>query len=601
MPGSDPAKGDIAGLGAVCADEGWCRFTVWAPHAQRVDVRLGERVEPLRRVERGYHTALIGDVSPGDRYAFVLDGGPERPDPASRWQPDGLHGPSAVVDAGAFRWTDQGFAAPALRDLVIYELHVGTFTAEGTFDAAAQHLRELRELGVNAVEPLPIAQFPGTRNWGYDGVLAWAAQDSYGGPEGLRRFVDVAHREGIAVLLDVVYNHFGPEGNYLPEFGPYLTDRYQTPWGAAVNFDGPESDEVRRYFIESALMWLRECHVDGFRLDAVHAIIDRSARPFLAELNEAVHAEAARLGRAAIVIAESDQNDAAVISPPAERGLGFDATWSDDFHHSVHALLSGERTGYYRDFGGVGELAAALGRGWTYAGQYSAFRRRRHGNDPGRASAERFVVAVQNHDQVGNRAQGDRLATLLDHERLKVAAAALLLSPFTPMLFMGEEYGETRPFQYFTSHGGPELIEAVRSGRREEFKEFAWQGEVPDPQAESTFRASILDRAGGSGEIRLLYQELLALRAALPALRPDRPDPASVVTGDAAVALVTDRTAAALAFGAGSIVLPDLPWRPRLDTSEARFGGGDAGRAWVPAGGGEIRFSRPVVVLLERG
>ena len=588
-------------LGAVTLGGGRCRFTVWAPHAKRVEVRLGERIEALEAGERGYHAALIEDVSPGDRYAFVLDGGPERADPASRWQPDGQHGPSAIVDAGAFRWTDQGFAAPALRDLVIYEMHVGTFTPEGTFDSAIRHFRELREIGVNAIEPLPIAQFPGARNWGYDGVLAWAAQDTYGGPEGLRRFVDAAHAEGIAVLLDVVYNHFGPEGNYLPEFGPYLTDRYQTPWGAAVNFDGPESDEVRRYFIESALMWLRECHVDGFRLDAVHAIIDRSARPFLVELNEAVHAEARRLRRAAIVIAESDQNDAAVIAPAAERGLGFDATWSDDFHHSVHALLTGERTGYYRDFGGVEQLAAALGRGWTYAGQYSAFRRRRHGNDPGGAPAERFVVAVQNHDQVGNRARGDRLTTLVDHDRLKVAAAALLLSPFTPMLFMGEEYGETRPFQYFTSHSDPALIEAVRSGRREEFKEFAWQGEVPDPQAEPTFRASILDRGGGRGEIRLLYEELLALRAALPALRPGRPDPTAVLTGEAAVALVRDRLAVVLAFGAGSIALPDVPWRARLDTSDTRFGGGSAGGAWAAADGGALRFERPVALLLERG
>ena len=585
-------------LGAVYAGEGSCRFTVWAPLARRVEVRLGERVETLSPIDRGYHEGVLDGVAPGDRYALSLDGGPERADPASRWQPDGVHGPSAIVDPGAFRWTDRGFAAPRLRDLVLYELHIGTFTAEGTFDAATRHFRELRELGVNAIEPLPIAQFPGARNWGYDGVLAWAAQDTYGGPEGLRRFVDAAHREGLAVILDVVYNHIGPEGNYLPEFGPYFTDRYQTPWGAAMNFDGPESDEVRRYFIESALMWVREYHVDGFRLDAVHAIVDRSARPFLAELNDAVHEEARRLGRGAIVIAESDQNDVAVITPPAERGLGFDATWSDDFHHSVHALLTGERTGYYRDFGGVGQLASTLGRGWAYAGERSTFRRRRHGNDPAGALAERFVVAVQNHDQVGNRARGDRLATLVDHERLKVAAAALLLSPFTPMLFMGEEYGERRPFQYFTSHTDPALIEAVRSGRHEEFKEFVWEGDVPDPQGEGTFRASILDRTSGSDEIRLLYRELLRLRSSVPGLRRERPDPRAVVAGDGAVALIHDGVAVVLAFATGSLDLPAGPWKVRLDTAETRFGG--TGEVWDGAGGGRLVFRAPRALLLER-
>ena len=585
-------------LGAVYEGGGRCTFTVWAPNAKRVEIRLGERIETLRPAERGYHTGVLDDVAPGDRYAFVLDGGPERADPASRWQPDGLHGPSAVVDPRAFRWTDTGFSAPSLRDLVIYELHIGTFTAEGTFDAATRHFRELRELGVNAIEPLPIAQFPGARNWGYDGVLAWAAQDTYGGPEGLRRFVDAAHREGLAVILDVVYNHVGPEGNYLPEFGPYFTERYHTPWGAAVNFDGPESDEVRRYYIESALMWLRECHADGFRLDAVHAIIDASARPFLAELNDAVHEEARRLGRAAIVIAESDQNDVAVITPTAERGLGFDATWSDDFHHAVHALLTGERTGYYRDYGEVGHVAATLGRGWVYAGERSAFRRRRHGNDPAGALAERFVVAVQNHDQVGNRARGDRLATLVDAERLKVAAAALLLSPFTPMLFMGEEHGERRPFQYFTSHTDPALIEAVRKGRREEFKEFAWQGDVPDPQAEETFRASVIDRASGSREIRLLYRELLRLRSLLPGSRPARPDPAAVLTGEAAVGVLGERTALVLAFGPGALELPSGTWNVRLDTADTRFGGPGA---WPGPADGRLAFAAPRALLLERG
>lgn len=583
--------------GATWLGGGRCRFEVWAPRAERVALRLRDRVLGLDATGGGLHTATVEGVQAGDRYAFSLDGGPERPDPASRWQPDGVHGRSAVVDPGAFRWTDRGFRAPALRDLVIYELHVGTFTEEGTFDSATRHFASLRELGITALEPLPVAQFPGTRNWGYDGVLAWAAQDSYGGPEGLRRFVDAAHREGLAVLLDVVYNHLGPEGNYFGEFGPYFTDRYRTPWGDALNVDGPDSDEVRRYFRESALMWLRECHVDGFRLDAVHAIVDRSARPFLAELTDAIHAEAACLGRSAIVIAESDQNDVAVITPTRERGLGFDATWSDDFHHSVHALLTGERGGYYLDFGGVAPLADTLRRGWAYAGQRSAFRRRAHGNEPAGARAEQFVVSVQNHDQVGNRACGERLTALVDPERVKVAAAALLLSPFTPMLFMGEEHGEARPFLYFTSHADAALIEAVRRGRREEFKEFGWQGEVPDPQSEATFAASVLDRSGGSDALRRLYAELLRLRRAIPALRPDRPDPAAVTSGEQTVALVRGGHAVVLAFGAGALTLPPGRWEPLLDTADPRFGG--PGARWSGSGG-EIGFAGPRALLLAR-
>lgn len=577
-------------LGATYRGDGRCEITVWAPHARRVEVRLAEQLARLEPGERGYHSAVVDGLRPGDRYAFVLDGRADRPDPASRHQPDGVHRPSAVVDPGSFEWGDGSFVAPSLRELVIYELHVGTFTHDGTFDAATTHFRALRELGITALEPLPIAQFPGARNWGYDGVYGWAPQASYGGPDGFRRFVDAAHREGLAVILDVVYNHVGPEGNYFAEFGPYFTDRYRTPWGQAVNFDGPHSDEVRRYFTENALMWLREYHVDGFRLDAVHAIVDRSARLFLAELSDAVHAEAARLGRAGHLIAESDQNDVRVITPSAARGQGFDATWSDDFHHSIHALLTAERTGYYLDFGSVEHLAETLRRGWAYAGQYSQFRKRRHGNDPQGAPPERFVVAIQDHDQVGNRARGDRLSTLVGFEPLKLAAAALLLSPFTPTLFMGEEYGERRPFLFFTSHADHDLIRSVREGRREEFKEFAWQGEVPDPQSEDTYRASVLDRDAGDERVRSLYRELLRLRRETPALLDGAPT--AVTVHEQVIAIERERSCVLLNFGpARALPFAERGWRRTLDTADPRFGGPGSGNG----------LGAESAVLLERG
>ena len=589
----------IAGLtlGATPSGAGRWTFRVWAPKARAVELVLADRTIALAREDRGYFAAGADGLHDGDRYRFRLDGSLLRPDPASRSQPDGVHGASALVDP-AFAWTDAAFVAPPLRDLVVYQLHVGTFTPEGTFDAATRHFRELRDLGVNALEPLPIAQFPGTRNWGYDGAYPWSAQESYGGATGLRRFIDAAHASGLAVILDVVHNHLGPEGSYLGDYGRYLTARYETPWGPAMNFDGPDSDEVRRFFLESLLMQLREYHVDGFRIDAVHAIVDQSAHPYLAELADVVHAEARALGRAGYVIAESALNDARVIAPRDEHGWGHDAQWSDDFHHSVHALLTGEREGYYQDYGGIAHLATTLRDGWCYQGQYSTFRRRRYGNSPRGRGPEQLVVAIQDHDQIGNRARGDRLSTLVGSEELKVAAAALLLSPFTPMLFMGEEYGETRPFQFFTSHSEPALIQGVRLGRREEFKEFAWQGEVPDPQSEETFRASILDRSGGSAELRLLYRELLRLRATIPALRPLRPAPTAVVAGEAAIALVYDAVAVVLSFGAGSIELPAGPWEARLDTAEARFGG--AGATWAGREGGHLAFSGARALLLVR-
>lgn len=505
-----------------------CDFVVWAPRASLVEVRLrsasGERIVPMEPAERGYHRVILAGVRPGTPYTYLLhapDGSTlERPDPASLWQPDGVHGPSRIVNT-IREWDDDGWQGLALRDYVIYELHTGTFTAEGTFDAVIPRLAELRRLGITAVELMPIAQFPGSRNWGYDGVYPYAAQASYGGPDGFARLVNAAHAEGLAVILDVVYNHLGPEGNYLNNFGEYFTNRYKTPWGDALNFDGPGSDEVRRYFIENALFWVTGYHVDALRLDAVHGIFDFSAHHFVVELAEALHRRAQALGRQIVLIAESDLNDPKVIEPPPG-GVGLDAQWSDDFHHAVHSLLTGERQGYYADFGAVRDLASAFKNGFIYTGQYSEFRRRRHGAPPLTSDGSRLVVFSQNHDQVGNRMMGERLAAMVPFEALKLAAAMVLLSPFLPLLFMGEEYGEKAPFFYFVSHSEANLIEAVRQGRREEFRAFEGEGELPWPDEEKTFWDSKLRwDLRNSGRYRVLldfYHELLRWRRELPPL-----------------------------------------------------------------------------------
>ena len=426
-------------LGAVPLGRGRCAFRVWAPACQRVEVCLlgpAARRVPLVADLAGYHAGIFEDVPPGTDYLYRLDDRVERPDPASRWQPQGVHGPSRVLDP-TFPWSDSAWRGLPLRDYVLYELHVGAFTREGTFDGVAARLDELKELGVTAVELMPVAQFPGARNWGYDGVYPFAVQESYGGPAGLKRLVDAAHARGLAVVLDVVYNHLGPEGNYLGEYGPYFTDRYRTPWGSALNFDGAESDEVRRYFIENALYWQTEFHLDGLRLDAVHAIRDFSATPFLEELAEQCRRRAEALRRPFRLIAESDMNMARHILPRALGGFGLDAQWSDDFHHCLHALLTGERDGYYADYGGVGQLAKVWREGYAYTGEHSCFRRHRHGSSPRANAFEQFVVCAQNHDQVGNRMLGERFGALLSFERQKLAAGALLLSPFVPLFVHG--------------------------------------------------------------------------------------------------------------------------------------------------------------------
>jgi maltooligosyltrehalose trehalohydrolase len=438
-----------------------CTFTVWAPARRRVELKLtphpldgkvGAGQEGLIEMElpgesaeaketAGYWQLTVPDIQPGTRYFFQLDGSVTRPDPASNFQPEGVHGPSEVIDHGQFQWKDEKWKGIGLKDMIIYELHVGTFTPEGTFSAAIGRLSDLKELGINAVEIMPVAQFPGDRNWGYDGVYPYAVQNSYGGPDKLKELVNASHRAGLAVVLDVVYNHLGPEGNYLRDFGPYFTDKYQTPWGQAINFDGPYSDPVREFFIENALYWFRDYHIDALRLDALHAVFDMSAKHFLRELSERVAEFSKENGRRFYLVAESDLNDVRLIKPRSRGGYGLDAQWSDDFHHSLHALLTGEKKGYYQDFGSVRNLAKVFREGFVYTGQYSEHRKRRHGSKPKHRKARQFVVCIQNHDQVGNRMYGKRLSQLVGFESLKLAAGTVILSPYIPHLFMGEEYG----------------------------------------------------------------------------------------------------------------------------------------------------------------
>lgn len=513
-----------ARLGSTYLDDARCQFLVWAPQASKVDLHLlspREHVVSMTPQARGYHAAMVEDVPSGSLYLYRLNDKTERPDPASRSQPQGVHGPSEVIEAH-FPWGDAGWAGALLTRYIIYELHVGVFTEEGTFDAIIPRLQELAELGITAIELMPVAQFPGDRNWGYDGVYPYAVHQAYGGAAGLKRLVNACHRAGLSVILDVVYNHLGPEGNYLHDFGPYFTDRYKTPWGSALNFDGPHSDEVRRFFIENALGWISEFHIDALRLDAVHAILDQSAYPFLQELTERVHRQAELLKRPAYVIAESALNDARLIRPADRGGYGMDAQWNDDFHHALRALLTGERQAYYQDYGTCQHLIKALCEGFVYSGEHSSYRQRCYGVSSRDIPADQFVVFAQNHDQTGNRMLGERLTQLLPYEGLKLAAGIVLLSPFIPLLFMGEEYGERAPFLYFISHGDPELIDAVRRGRREEFTAFAWQGEPPDPQAVSTFLSSKLNWSLARQEhhraLRSFYRELIRLRTTIPAL-----------------------------------------------------------------------------------
>jgi maltooligosyltrehalose trehalohydrolase len=497
------------------------KFEVWAPNAKSVELLIGQRRIALQARDGG-HWQGDAEIGADEGYRYSLDGGNPIPDPRSRWQRDGVHGPSYVVDPAALR--DPGpaghskFNAVALREAIIYELHVGTFTAEGTYRAAQEKLPHLKSLGVTHLELLPLATFPGAHGWGYDGVDLYAPLPAYGTPQQLAEFIEACHRSGVAVLLDVVYNHLGPDGNYLGQFGPYFTDRYKTGWGAAVNYDGPQSDAVRRFVIDNALMWLNDYQFDGLRLDAVHAIFSFEAIHVLEELAAEVKQLARQSNRELIVIAESDLNDPRLVKPVSKGGLGMDAHWCDDFHHAVHRFFTDETAGYYADFNGLDDLAKALRDGYVYQGQYSVHRQRHHGRPPRGVGPDQLVVSAQNHDQIGNRAQGERLSVLLEPKQLKAIAALLLLSPFVPMLFQGEEWGARAPFQYFTDHN-EELGRLVAEGRAREFSAFKWQGEVPNPQDPNTFLRSKLNwrelAEPAHAELFEWHRQLIQLRQSL--------------------------------------------------------------------------------------
>ncbi|UFU04783.1 malto-oligosyltrehalose trehalohydrolase [Ruania halotolerans] len=501
---------------------------VWAPNGEAVEVELEAGREPLTRSADGWWD-LGRELEAGTDYAFVVDGNGPFPDPRSPWQPHGVHGPSRTFDSAAHRWQDSAWAGRDARGALLYELHVGTFTTEGTFDAAMERLAYLRDLGVQMIQLMPVAAFPGQHGWGYDGVALFAVHDAYGGPAALQRFVDAAHRHQIAVSLDVVYNHLGPSGNYLGVYGPYFTDTHSTPWGDAVNLDGPGSGQVRQFIIDNAVRWLRDFHLDALRLDAVHALIDASPRHVLAELADAVAHLAEEVGRPLSLIAESDLNDVRMVTATAAGGLGMTAQWADDVHHAIHAYVTGERHGYYVDFGSPGALVKALERVFVHDGGYSTFRGQDWGAPvPQDADGHRFVVFTSNHDQVGNRGRGDRPAATLSDAKVASAAALLLTGPGTPMLFMGEEWAASTPWFYFTDHAEPELAEAIRTGRAREFAEHGWEAiygagvEAPDPQDPGTVAASILrwdEREHGRHRaLGDFYRELMRLRREVPDL-----------------------------------------------------------------------------------
>lgn len=534
-------------IGANLSGGGRCEFTVWAPFASAVDlviVSTGEVSISMSRSNDGYWSIKLDNINPGTRYFYLLDGKIRLPDPSSTFQPEGVHGPSEVIDHSLFRWHDQSWRPPPLERMIIYELHTGTFTDKGTFEAIIPEIPYLKTIGITAIELMPVAQFPGSRNWGYDGVYPYAVQNSYGGPDGLKMLCDACHANGFSLFLDVVYNHIGPEGNYLLAYGPYFTDKYKSPWGDAINFDGEYSGGVRNFFIMNALHWFENYHIDGLRLDAVHGIYDTGARHILEELADTVKLYCEMKGRKHYLIAESDLNDNRIVRDRKSGGYSIDAQWCDDFHHSVHTLLTKECKGYYADFGKPELLAKSYSEGYVYSGEYSKFRKRAHGNSGRDIPGGKMIVFIQNHDQVGNRMPGERITALAGFEAHKLAAGALFSAPYIPLLFMGEEYAETSPFLYFISHGDPGLVEAVRRGRKSEFASFGCTGEPPDPQSIETFEASRPHR----GKVRMkehramfgYYRELIRIRKSSPPLKNlIKQNTRTKITGDGRVIILT--------------------------------------------------------------
>lgn len=566
-------------------------FRIWAPLATDLSVQivLPDRMEtvPLQPEGNGYFSGIVAGAGAGSRYFYLLGDGSARPDPASRFQPEGVHGPSLVVDPGAYSWKDGEWRGISLDKYVIYELHVGTFTAEGTFTAIIPELDYLLELGITAIELMPVVQFPGDRNWGYDGVYPFAPQNSYGSPDELKALIDACHGKGLAVIMDVVYNHLGPEGNYLGSFGKYFTERYRTPWGAAINYDGPFSDEVRHYFVSNALYWINEFHADALRLDAIHGIFDLTAKHVLLELTDAVREQGVSLGRHIPVIAESALNDVRTIAPPELGGHGADAQWNDDFHHSLRTVLTGEREGYYIDFGEFPQLVKAFREGFVYSGQYSPYRQRRHGSFSGHLPPRQFVVCSQNHDQVGNGSQSRRLGRILPMEKAKLSAATVLLSPYLPLLFMGEEYSDPAPFFYFTSFPDRELGEAVRKGRSEEALEICGDHTIADPQSEETFQACKLNRSlrhqPPHSHFFAFYRRLLELRRTAPGLQSLERDGVQVAGLEREKVIIVSRRAdsdeAVCIFSFSDaaqdveLALGEGRWEKILDSAAKEWGG----------------------------
>lgn len=595
-------------LGAQVLKEDGARFRVWAPKAQSMEVLIlsgkAAGTVAMQQEEKGYYCVTIPGVADGDRYLYQPDDGPARPDPVSRFQPNGVHEPSQVVDPQLFNWTDEGWSGIELENYRIYEIHVGTFSKEGTFKAAIPFLDYLVDLGITAVEIMPVSQFPGDRNWGYDGVYHFAPQSSYGGPDGFKQLINACHRKGLAVILDVVYNHFGPEGNYMAAFGHYFTEKHRTPWGGALNFDGPHSDSVTEFFLCNALYWLNEFHLDALRLDAVDWICDQTPKHLLQRLAEEMHVQRDKLGRQIHLFAENDTNDARLINPHNIGGYGIDAQWCDNFHHALRTLLTGETTGYYQDFGQFSQMVKAYTDAFVFTGEYSRYRERRHGGPAQGRPTSQFVVFTQNHDQIGNRKCGDRLSANQPMEKLLLAAGVVLLSPYIPLLFMGEEYGEKAPFHYFVSHSDPLLIEAVRKGKHEEHASGICEGEIPDPSAETTFLDCKMDltlkREGEQALILEFYKQLLALRTRLPALQVFQRD-SMVITGVQQQKILTIRrhaqkSAVLCLFSFSNVqeevalTLPQGKWEKILDSSARHWRGpgeAAAGSIAVSEGGAE--------------
>jgi maltooligosyltrehalose trehalohydrolase len=587
-------------------------FIVWAPNHDRVDLVLttpGETVHALQKDAKGYWRTTLA-VTAGTRYGYRLEGNTEiLPDPASLSQPDGVHAASMVTDTHDFSWGDADWKGLPLSNKIIYELHTGTFSPTHDFDGIIRRLGYLRDLGINSIELMPLAQCPGDRNWGYDGVYPFAIQHSYGGIAGFQRLVNAAHTMGFAVIVDTVYNHLGPEGNYLPSYGPYFTDHYKTPWGKALNFDGPGSDGVRNFFLQNAAFWLEDLHVDALRLDAVHAIFDRSAIPFIQQLKELAVEISQRTGCKKELIAESDLNDPRFINPPSKGGYGLDGQWIDEFHHSLRTILTGDTSGYYKDFGGIAHLEKAFRNTYVYNGGWSEYRQRHFGGQTDNNAYDQFVVFSQNHDHIGNRPRGNRLGTELTFEQQKLAAATVLLSPYVPLLFMGEEYGEQNPFQFFVSFSEPALIEAVREGRAREFIHFADGLPLPDPQSETTFENSVLSwRIDEPGATLLrFYKALIHFRQTRPALQGRSRDtmivhPAAGPTLPIERKILNDHLFIWLHFGDKPVSLQNITWKHLkkvFDSADAQFGGPGSLAATAIPPGHAIDIAAHSVVVFE--